>query len=380
MIWYNLFRINKKKKLTSVDFDQPIEPVPICLKVSPLYSHRLVNIHTIVHTYVSLIADKPSHDWTRIQTFTEVWCFELERIYKHVQSAAVTLKSQIEDLTDLLCEIASPLKNKGNDSIYEVQQFISNCLKDICEYLSNKEGSTKSMHSHFRNYHRDLEDRIQSISNEKNTPLTACMEQVYRLEQELSLYQYYIESQMQLLQNLGSIVHYQSPRLTTHWNSRYQRSQQVYQALLDQFSLLLENQLACPQDMTCVICLSALHEPVTLRGCHHTFCKECLQQHYCYSCSFQKKKRGFIASLIKNPLIECSCFALDLEGQLVSAQHPPCPLCRRAFTPQDCELDIELEKLIMAYDKQKETKKKNRRSSFKSCAQYINSSLARITC
>ena len=110
----------------------------------------------------------------------------------------------------------------------------------------------------------------------------------------------------------------------------------------------LEQQLPCQRDVMCAICLSILHEPVTLKGCHHTFCKDCLQQHYCYQCS-AKKKKGFL--LVKAPLIGCSCFILDEHGQLVPAHHQSCPLCRQSFKPEDCELNVDLEKFILEHFK-----------------------------
>ncbi|KAI9245909.1 hypothetical protein BY458DRAFT_551389 [Sporodiniella umbellata] len=384
MTWYNLFCLYKKKESSVIDFDQHIEPIPVCLKNSPLYSHRLVNIHTIVHTYVGLIAKKsalnPSdckQDCTRIQTYAEIWSAETEKVYKHAIGAAAILKIQVDALDGLLKNATSAM-NSFN-LVYEVQQFIVLCLKEIHAYLRNKEQiSTKSMHSYFQSYHRDLEDRIQSVLLEKNdTLLNTCMEKIYRLEQELVLYQYYIESQMRLLRHLASIVH-ASPRMMSYWALRYQQSQTAYQELVNQLKWVLEEKLACPQDMSCVICLSPLQEPVTLKGCGHTFCKDCLQQHYCFSCSVNKKRKRLVL-MPKGPLIECTCFVLDLEGQLTPVRHPPCPLCRKAFHPQDCVLDTELGKLISAYDTLAE-KRSSRTLFLKNCVQYIHLSQSKTLC
>ncbi|KAG1450651.1 hypothetical protein G6F55_009583 [Rhizopus delemar] len=332
MTWYNLlFRNNKpQKRPVSVDVDDRLESIPVCLKLSPLYDQHLVHIHTIVHHYMSLIMSgrKNKYDWILIQAFMRAWYSEMERVYEHVTSVADILRTQIEELSNALCDA------------------------DIRESCCEKE-SIKSMHSRFQHHHRHLENRIQFMLNEKHsTPLSQCMQRVYRLGQAILLYEYYIESQMKLLKDISHII--QSPSVLSYWTQKHSESQEMHKQLLDQLRCLLEQQLPCQQDMTCSICLSILHEPVTLKGCHHTFCKDCLQQHYCYTCFFRKKKRVWT----KTPLIDCTCFVLDATNQIVPAHdHQPCPLCRRLFSPQDCKLDLDLDKFIRAYVKMNEKKK-----------------------
>lgn len=114
MTWYRIFRTNssKKSKLSVVEFDQHIEPIPTCLKQSPVYQHHLVQIHSIVQTYVNLVTMKKrrrqsSQDWTLMETFIKLWYSELERIYKHASGVAVMLKGQISELCTALYSIVS---------------------------------------------------------------------------------------------------------------------------------------------------------------------------------------------------------------------------------------------------------------------------------
>lgn len=108
MTWYNLlFRNNKpQKRPVSVDVDDRLESIPVCLKLSPLYDQHLVHIHTIVHHYMSLIMSgrKNKYDWILIQAFMRAWYSEMERVYEHVTSVADILRTQIEELSNALCD------------------------------------------------------------------------------------------------------------------------------------------------------------------------------------------------------------------------------------------------------------------------------------
>ncbi|EIE79581.1 hypothetical protein RO3G_04286 [Rhizopus delemar RA 99-880] len=105
---------------------------------------------------------KNKYDWILIQAFMRAWYSEMERVYEHVTSVADILRTQIEELSNALCDA-----NKKSRSENKTQQFIFTCLKDIRESCCEKE-SIKSMHSRFQHHHRHLENRIQFMLNEKH--------------------------------------------------------------------------------------------------------------------------------------------------------------------------------------------------------------------
>lgn len=142
------------------------------------------------------------------------------------------------------------------------------------------------------------------------------------------------------------------------WEQKYQMQFKPFQALENQFKKVLKSNTPNREDFTCAVCLSILHEPTTLSNCHHTFCKNCVQHLYCGHCHRYRTKvmnrisENLFVLLKRSPAVYCTCQSIDsVTGELsLRNQHEgACPLCRTAFKPEQCTVDVVLEKFISLY-------------------------------
>lgn len=133
---------------------------------------------------------------------------------------------------------------------------------------------------------------------------------------------------------------------------------QPYQALETNFKSILKSSTPDREDFTCAVCLSILHEPTTLEACHHTFCRSCVQHLYCAHCHRYRAKtinrisENLFVLLKPLPAVYCTCQTIDsITGELsLRNQHEgACPLCRTAFKPVQCNIDVALERFISLY-------------------------------
>lgn len=131
-----------------------------------------------------------------------------------------------------------------------------------------------------------------------------------------------------------------------------------YQALEANFKKVLKSNSPKREDFTCAVCLSILHEPTTLESCHHTFCRSCVQHMYCGHCHRYRTKtinrisENLFLLLKPSPAVYCTCQSIDsVTGELTvrNQRESFCPLCRTAFKPEQCTVDIALEKFISLY-------------------------------
>jgi hypothetical protein len=143
------------------------------------------------------------------------------------------------------------------------------------------------------------------------------------------------------------------------WQQQYNYQIKPYQDLEADFKKVLKSNTPNREDFTCAVCLSILHEPITLPGCKHTFCKSCIQQMYCAYCHRHRTKTVSRISenlgilLLKPPaVVQCTCQIIDpLSGEpVLKNQHKAkCPLCRSVFKPNQCSVDVALEQFISFY-------------------------------
>lgn len=139
------------------------------------------------------------------------------------------------------------------------------------------------------------------------------------------------------------------------WDKKFNMQLQPYQELESKFRSILKSSTPDKEDFTCAVCLSILHEPTTLEPCHHTFCKSCVQHLYCARCHRYREKtmnrisENLFLLLKPLPAIYCTCQSIDsVTGELsLKNQHEgACPLCRTGFKPDQCTIDVVLEKFI----------------------------------
>ncbi|KAG2205638.1 hypothetical protein INT47_007994 [Mucor saturninus] len=391
-----------------------------------MYSRHLVRIDLLEKAYSHLLINQQNKSyWKLMDPFIQIWYTELDRVCQQSQIALANLKHQLDDLSTILCAISSPLKNRDRESLRKTQQFINTCLNEwdlhpsrttstINNYTSKSmivgscfsdntlfsettllhENNSEIQDSRFKIYCQGLDSRFQKEieSNKSNPRLRQCIRQVYSLEQDLYLYHHYITSQFSILWDLGSISLSSLPEveepslyqvMKMRWDQRYNMQLQPYQLLETKFKSILKSSTPDIEDFTCAVCLSILHEPTTLETCHHTFCRSCVQHLYCGHCHRHRAKtmnrisENLLLLLKPTPAVYCTCQTIDsITGELsLKNQHESaCPLCRTAFKPGQCNIDVELEKFIslyfpkrkhddddQLYDEEEKKKKKDRR-------------------
>lgn len=240
-----------------------------------------------------------------------------------------------------------------------------------------------------------------------NPRLRQCMLQIHQFEQDLILYHHYITSQFSILWDLGNISLGSSPTspsnqqqngkegteptliqvLKIKLDQKMNQQLKAYQELESNFRSMLNSSTPDREDFTCAVCLSILNEPTTLSGCHHTFCRSCIQHMFCAFCHKNREKTfnrisENLGSLLMKPLpaVYCTCHIIDsTTGEVVLKNaERACPLCRTAFKPNQCTTDVALDKFISLYfperryddddnndDEQEDEKKKNKKQDRK---------------
>ncbi|KAI8886192.1 hypothetical protein K501DRAFT_270104 [Backusella circina FSU 941] len=132
------------------------------------------------------------------------------------------------------------------------------------------------------------------------------------------------------------------------WQKKYAKNINKFQKLEDQLKTLLKQSSPSPNDFKCAVCLSILDDPITLSGCYHTFCRDCIQHIYCATCHKNHRHDSYKATTA----VVCTCQRIhSLTGEPTTEEKPivRCPLCRTEFKPTDCQHDKALSKFISLY-------------------------------
>ncbi|OAD07654.1 hypothetical protein MUCCIDRAFT_104592 [Mucor lusitanicus CBS 277.49] len=360
--WTRLFH-GKKKKLPVIVFDDYAQSKH--LSESYMYGKHLVRVDKLQHAYCHLQQQQQQKSqapfWRFMDPFIQTWYSELERVCRTSQSALIMLNTQLEEVSNTICFISSPLKNRNRKSLKKAHQFIATCLEEWDSALLI--GSTSSSGS-CQDYLEKLESRVQHEFGTYSSPkLRQCIRQVCRFKQNLQLYHYYITSQFDMLWSLGSTAMQLEPTtdvpllqvMKSRWQQKYTHELASYTFLTDAFHALLKKSTPIRQDFTCAVCLCIWHEPTTLQ-CSHTFCRKCVQHMVCASChKFRRKtvnriSEGLVHWIKPSPAVYCTCQTFNHLGQTTPLnKEGTCPLCRTLFNPADCVVDEELSKFIALY-------------------------------
>ncbi|CEP14692.1 hypothetical protein [Parasitella parasitica] len=289
--------------------------------------------------------------WKFMDPFIQTWYSELERVCRTSQTALITLNTQLEEISNTLRFISSPLKNRNRKSLKKAHQFISICLEE----WDSPESSGSN------DYIKKMESRVQNeFGTHPSQKLRQCFKQVYRFKQNMHMYYYYITSQFDMLWDLGSTAMELEPAtevpllqvMKSRWQQKYTYQLAPYNTIKEKFHTLLKTSTPVRQDFTCAVCLCIWQEPTTLH-CNHTFCRNCIQHIVCGSCYKLRRKtinrisEGLVQWIKPSPAVYCTCQTFDISGQLISMhKEGACPLCRTSFDPADCVVDEELSKFI----------------------------------
>ncbi|KAL7324193.1 hypothetical protein PS15p_210737 [Mucor circinelloides] len=329
------------------------------LKESYMYGKHLVRVDKLQNAYCHLQQQQQKSQapfWRFMDPFIQTWYSELERVCRASQSALIMLNTQLEEVSNTICFISSPLKNQNRKSLKKAHQFITTCL-DEWDCLISSNGL-------YQDHFEKLESLVQHEFGTYSSPkLRQCIKQVYRFKQNLQLYHYYIISQFDMLWDLGSTAMQLEPStdvpllqvMKSRWQQKYTHELKSYASITDAFHTLLKKSTPVRQDFTCAVCLSIWHEPTTLQ-CNHTFCRSCVQHMVCASChKFRRKtvnriSEGLVHWIKPSPAVYCACQTFNHLGQITPLnKEGTCPLCRTLFSPVDCVVDEELSRFVHLY-------------------------------
>ncbi|KAL9550865.1 hypothetical protein MBANPS3_004528 [Mucor bainieri] len=365
--WTRLFHSSKKKKLPVIVFDDYAQSKH--LKESYMYGKHLVRVDKLQSAYCHLQQQQQRSQapfWRFMDPFIQTWYSELERVCRTSQLALIMLNTQLEEVSNTICFISSPLKNRNRKSLKKAHQFIATCLDEWDTTLAAG-ASCSTMgppNVSYQDCFEKLESRVQQEFGTCSSPkLRQCIRQVYLFKQNLHLYHYYITSQFDMLWDLGSTAMQLEPAtdvpllqvMKSRWQQKYTHELASYTSITDSLHALLKKSTPVRQDFTCAVCLCIWHEPTTLQ-CSHTFCRNCVQHMVCASChKFRRKavnriSEGLAHWIKPSPAVYCTCQTFDHLGQTTPLnKEGTCPLCRTLFSPADCVVDEELAKFIALY-------------------------------
>ncbi|KAK4513862.1 uncharacterized protein ATC70_005868 [Mucor velutinosus] len=336
------------------------------LKESYMYGKRLVRVDKLQSAYYHLQQQQKKSQvpfWRFMDPFIQTWYSELERLCRSSQSALIMLNMQLEEVSNTICFVSSPLKNRNRKSLKKAHQFIATCL-DEWDFIQMGASCSTGSNDSYQGYFEQMESRAQYEFGTYSSPkLCQCIRQVYRFKQNLQLYRCYITSQFDMLWGLGSTAMQLEPTtdvpllqvMKSRWQQKYTHELASYTAITDSFHALLKKSTPVRQDFTCAVCLCIWHEPTTLQ-CNHTFCRNCVQHMLCASChKFRRKtlnriSEGLVHWIKPFPAVYCTCQIFNHLGQTTPLnKEGTCPLCRTLFSPADCVVDEELSKFIALY-------------------------------
>ncbi|KAI8875222.1 hypothetical protein K501DRAFT_280578 [Backusella circina FSU 941] len=220
---------------------------------------------------------------------------------------------------------------------------------------------TETQDRQFNAYFKGLENRLGELANTSNTKINEFMHQIIQLQRDLYLFHSFVTTQFDMLWELGDLS-LQHPLLLDHavldsnlleaiksaWQKKYAKNINKFQKLEDQLKTLLKQSSPSPNDFKCAVCLSILDDPITLSGCYHTFCRDCIQHIYCATCHKNHRHDSYKATTA----VVCTCQRIhSLTGEPTTEEKPivRCPLCRTEFKPTDCQHDKALSKFISLY-------------------------------
>ncbi|KAI8644963.1 hypothetical protein BD408DRAFT_441291, partial [Parasitella parasitica] len=354
--WTRFFHGSKKRKLPLIVFDDYTQSEH--LKESYLYGKHLVRVDRLQNAYNHLQQQQQMKTqksfWKCMDPFIQTWHSELDKVCHTSQSALIVLNTQLEEVSNTVRYISSPVKNRNRKSLKKVHQFISICLDEWDSPMSS--GSN--------DYIQKIESRVQhEFGAQPSQKLRQCITQVYRFKQHLHMYHYYITSQFDMLWDLGSTAMQLEPTtevpllqvMKSRWRQKYNYQLKPYNTIKENFHSLLKTSIPVRQDFTCAVCLCIWQEPTTL-NCNHTFCRNCIQHMVCTSCYKIRRKtvnrisEGLVHWIKPSPAVYCTCQTFDHLGQLTPVhKEGACPLCRATFNLADCVVDEELSKFIALY-------------------------------